>query len=227
MIDCNTRMANYKIMSNSDDHAWLKQGSTSSGDVAQAYDDWAASYDETLASWNYRAPERAASLLRDKIAPDADIIDVGCGTGLTGTALRAAGFQGAIDGIDISPLSLEEAAKLQIYRALIVGDLQKPPLAVTDNSYDALMCVGVLTYVPDSDGILREFARLTRPGGQVLISQRDDLFAERNYEEIITALVEEGLFDDFGITGPEPYLPENPDFGSDIKVIYAALTVAG
>jgi hypothetical protein len=49
-------------MSGEDDHGWLKQGSTASGEVAKSYDDWAATYDETLADcrlW-YRPDRRRA-----------------------------------------------------------------------------------------------------------------------------------------------------------------------
>lgn len=204
----------------------MKQGSTSSAEVAKNYDDWAASYDETLAAWDYRAPADAAALLRARMAATAAILDVGCGTGLTGAALRAAGFRGAIDGVDLSQESLEQAERRGLYRALERADLQALPLAMPDDAYDALICIGVLTYVPDSDAVLREFARMVRPGGTVLVSQRDDLYRDRAFGETVTALAEAGVFADVAITEPQPYLPGNPDFGSEMTVIYATLAVS-
>ena len=47
-----------------EDHDWLRQGSTSPEDVAKSYEDWAPTYDETLAEWDYRAPADAAAHLR-------------------------------------------------------------------------------------------------------------------------------------------------------------------
>jgi 2-polyprenyl-3-methyl-5-hydroxy-6-metoxy-1,4-benzoquinol methylase len=226
-IDDGGRPADYEAMDDRGDHSWLKRGGTSSGEVAKTYDDWAASYERTLADWDYRAPADAAQLLRARAPAGAAILDAGCGTGLTGMALRRAGFRGPIDGIDISLPSLREAEKHGLYRTLEPADLQQPPLAVADAAYDALICIGVLTYVRDSAACLREFARIVRPGGTVLISQRDDLFADRAFAATISALAGAGVFSGAAISGPQPYLPANPDFGADIQVIYATLTVAG
>jgi predicted TPR repeat methyltransferase len=153
------------------------------------------------------------------------MLDAGCGTGLTGAALRAAGFTGPIDGLDLSPASLEEAEKRGVYRDLQTANFQNLPLALAANAYDALVCVGVLTYVPDSAGILAEFTRLVRPGGTVLVSQRDDLFAERRFGDTLASLAGDGLIGDLIITEPQPYLPANPGFGDAIKVIHATLSV--
>lgn len=212
-------------MQDKNDHGWLRQGGTSSAEVAKTYDDWAATYNETLAAWDYRAPDYAARLLREGTPPAAVILDVGCGTGLTGAALRTAGFTGPIDGIDISPSSLREAEGRGCYRRLTSANLQALPLNIADDSYEALICVGVLTYVPDSAAVLREFARIVRPGGMVIVTQRDDLFHERNFADVVAGLANAGVFADTVISEPQPYLPDNPDFGSDIRVIYLTMSV--
>ena len=207
-------------------HHWLKQGSTESEEVRHSYDDWVDSYDEDLAGWDYRAPAEAAAMLRETVPPTATILDMGCGTGLTGRALREAGFTGAIDGTDLSPASLDAARRRGVYRELRPANLQELPLARPDDGYDALICIGVLTYVPDSDGVLREFARLVRPGGTVLVTQRDDLFAARDFGGVIERLRAAGIFAAATLTEPRPYLPLNPDFGAETLVIFARLTVA-
>lgn len=206
-----------------DDHHWLKHGSTSSGEVREVYDAWADDYDETLQGWDYRAPAQAAEMLCAAIPADAVVFDAGCGTGLTGLALRAAGFTGLIDGVDLSPVSLREAEKHGVYRSLVEADLQALPLPIRDNTYDALLCVGVLTYVPDSEAILREFARLVRPGGHVLITQREDLFEERGYRALFDTIGD--VISGVTISEPRLYLPNNPDFGHDIKVVFAMMQV--
>jgi len=76
-------------MHDTGNHGWLKQGSTSSGEVKKIYDDWADSYDKTLESWDYRAPAHAAELLRAAIPADSVLLDAGCGTGLAGLEHRA------------------------------------------------------------------------------------------------------------------------------------------
>ena len=213
-------------MSNENDHSWLKQGSTSAADVAKNYDDWASTYNDDLVDWDYRSPAAAARLLQAMVSSDATILDAGCGTGLTGSALKAADFTGPIDGTDISQASLDEAGAQGVYRNLRQADMQKLPLDFADDVYDGLICIGVLTYVPDSGGVLREFARMVRPGGAVVISQRSDLFQERAFAKTIKGLTKAGIYADATITEPRPYLPGNPDFGTEIEVIYVAMIVA-
>ena len=213
-------------MSDQGTHGWLKQGSTSSVDVRLSYEAWASTYDKDLAVWGYQAPLETASLLKSLIPPSSTILDAGCGTGLVGAAIRHAGLTGDIDGIDLSPSSLEKARRREIYRNLHPVEFQKLPLAIDDNVYDALACVGVLTYVPDGESILREFARIVRPKGVIIVTQRNDLFEERAFDQTMKKLVDALLFSETTVTEPKQYLPENPDFGSEIQVIYATLTVA-
>ena len=109
-----------------------------------------------------------------------------------------------------------------VYQSLTATDLQAIPLPIPDDAYDALVCIGVLTYIPDGEGVLREFARVVRSGGRILIAQHDDLFRERGYSAMFEKL--SGVICDVTLTDPLPYLPNNPDFGEEIKVIYAMMT---
>lgn len=211
-------------MHDTSDHDWLKQGSTSSGEVKEIYDDWAGSYDEALENWDYRAPASAAEMLRAAVPAESALLDAGCGTGLTGVALRAAGFVGPIDGVDLSPASIRQAQPRGVYSSLTAMDLQKHPLPIPDDAYDALLCVGVMTYIPDGEGLLREFARVVGSGGRILITQRDDLFHERDCSAMFGKLAD--VVGDVTVTDPRPYLPNNPDFGAEIKVIYAMMTAS-
>jgi SAM-dependent methyltransferase len=96
-------------MRHPDSHDWLKQAGTPGFEVRQSDEDWIGSYDNDLAEWDYRAGLRTASLLKPFISASSTIQDPGCGTGLVGAALRHVGFTGDIDGIDLSPSSLEKA----------------------------------------------------------------------------------------------------------------------
>ena len=212
-------------MPNQNNHAWLRQGSTSSEEVKKNYDGWAPTYDDTLAEWDYRAPEEAAIILQSAIPKNSRILDVGCGTGLMGVALRKANFSGPIDGIDISAESLSTAKKCDVYRSLRQVDLQEHIFDISDDAYDALTCIGVLTYVPETEAILEEFARVIRKEGKMIFTQRDDLFDERDVANKIESLIKKKIFSAAIISKPKPYLPNNPDFGDAIKVIYITATV--
>lgn len=163
-------------------------------------------------------------MLRVKLSPKLAILDAGCGTGLSGKALLAAGFI-TIDGIDVSRRSLEVASMTDAYRTLRAIDLQQLPLPIPDNLYDGLACVGVLTYLTDSISTLREFSRVVRPGGVVAITQRSDLFAEREFPSVLDRLLDEGVIVQVYISEPRPYLPNNEEFSDQILVHYIGFTI--
>jgi predicted TPR repeat methyltransferase len=198
--------------------------SKKSDDVAKYYDNWAGDYNETLADWRYESPNQVASMLRAQISPKSELLDAGCGTGLSGKALLTAGFT-AIDGIDVSHRSLEIAGMTGAYRTLHAMDLQRLPLPIPDDHYDGLACVGVLTYLTDSVGTLRELSRVVRSGGVVAITQRSDLFAEREFQSVLEGLLNKGVIAQLRISEPLPYLPDNEEFGDQILVHYVGFTV--
>ena len=86
----------------------LRRASTDPVDVRALYDAWADRYDGDLDAWDYRTPADVAALLRDAQPDAACVLDVGCGTGRAGRALRAAGFA-SIVGCDLSPGALAHA----------------------------------------------------------------------------------------------------------------------
>lgn len=186
---------------------WLHEGTSDPREVAARYDGWAPHYDDDLTSWSYQAPSAVAETLLAR-HPGADsALDVGCGTGLVGRALRARGFAGRIVGLDISEASLDIARQSGAYDALERADLQQR-LPVEDDGVDAVVCVGVMTYLPAVEAVWREFARVARPGGLVVVTQREDLWGDRDCQAVVDRLQDDGVWTPLDITGPAPYLPE-------------------
>ena len=74
------------------------------------YDAWAETYDREIAENGYASPRRCARALADCLPDNAAVklLDMGCGTGLSGLAFRAEGIE-HIDGMDISPEMLNRA----------------------------------------------------------------------------------------------------------------------
>lgn len=199
------------------DPGWLTDpdgGHTDPAAVADYYDRWADGYDTDLASWDYRAPRRAASLLRTYAPQARRVLDAGCGTGMAGVALREAGFEGDLHGIDISQASLDLDVELGIYQDLKRADLQQR-LDIGDNSYEALLCVGVMTYVPEVRQCWTEFCRVVAPGGVVVVTQREDHWRDRDCQGVIAALEAADRWELLLVTDAEPYLPDSPgDLGA-------------
>ena len=186
---------------------WLHQGTSDPREVAGRYDEWAQSYDDDLASWSYQAPAVVAETVVTRHPAAASALDVGCGTGLVGRALRAREFEGQVLGLDISQASLEIARQSGAYDSVEQADLQQR-LPLPDDSVDALVCVGVMTYLPDVERVWREFARVTRSGGLVVATQREDLWDPRSCQAVIEALQKDEVWTPLEIAGPAPYLPE-------------------
>ncbi len=199
--------------------------SRKSKDVAQYYDDWVEKYETQITGWGYHAPEVATGRLVERLPPPAVILDVGCGTGLTGAALRSAGYD-AIDGVDVSQQSLKVAAATGHYRSTDHADFQALPTAIEENGYDGLLCVGVLTYLPDVEAVLRECARIVRPGGWMVMTEREDLFMELGVQTILDKLLAEGVFAEALVSEPCPYLPTHQQFRDKLGIFYLTLQVA-
>jgi predicted TPR repeat methyltransferase len=206
-----------------DKYDWAGKPSTDSAEVMQQYDEMAPTYDQTLLNaWGYQAPAVAADLLARYVSSTSTVLDVGCGTGLTGLALRRVGFE-ALHGIDISAPSLESAAKKAVYASLVRTDLLEP-LPFQRHHFDAAICVGVLSYI-SGDGLFRELCRVVRPGGILVLSHRTDLVVQREFGKLLAGLEAEGLWSSVFNSVNLPYLPGHPDFGTQIEAQFFVLKV--
>ena len=152
---------------------------TNADETRALYDAWAEVYDTELDTENnYQQPIRCATALAAHL-PDkqARILDLGCGTGLSGLALRQTGYR-HIDGCDFSPAMLRKAEATQAYTRLFSADLNQPPLDAADASYDAVTAVGVFSFghvVPDA---LDEILRVLKPGAPLVIGLNDHYYQE-------------------------------------------------
>jgi predicted TPR repeat methyltransferase len=204
---------------------WLHQGTSDVGEVADRYDQWAQSYDDDLASWSYQAPTVVAETVLTRHPELGSALDVGCGTGLVGRALRARGFAGEIFGLDISQASLEIARQSGAYDSLGHADLQQR-LAFDDDSVDAVICVGVMTYLPEVEAVWREFARVVRPGGLVVATQREDLWHSRTCPAVVERLRNDGVWTPLEVKGPAMYLPEGYGGTPEVACYYLTALVS-
>lgn len=128
------------------DDRFLKQAYTlkTTDDTLTLYEGWADSYEETLRAHGYVTPQRCVEALSRHFAEtDAPILDIGCGTGLSGLALRLAGFT-AIDGTDLSAAMLDQARLHKgVYKHLRQTSLDDPfPFA--KGAYAAVTAMGVI-----------------------------------------------------------------------------------
>jgi SAM-dependent methyltransferase len=97
-------------------------------------------------------------------------LDVGCGTGRALPSLAAAvGPSGRVIGFDLTPGMLEAARGKgrDKYAALVLADARRLPL--TDAVADVVFAAGLVQHLPDPGAGLAELARVTRPGGRLVL----------------------------------------------------------
>lgn len=112
-------------------------------ETLRLYRDWAASYESGFVTeMGYRLPAHVAGAFI-AAGGGGPVLDVGAGTGLLAESLRAMGYCGEIDGIDLSPDMLAIAAQKQIYRSLTEADITQP-LPLTAH-YKGIVSSGTFT----------------------------------------------------------------------------------
>jgi len=98
---------------------------------------------------------------------ELDVVDLGCGGGLLSAPLSRAGSR--VTGVDISAGSLAQALNHSDPTArYIQSDIRKVPLP--NEHADVVILADVLDHIPNYEVVLREAARLLRPGGRVFIN---------------------------------------------------------
>jgi predicted TPR repeat methyltransferase len=130
-----------------EDTKWASSyGSTAA--VQAAFDRFGPEYHRAILATG--VPARAAEALMPQLAPGAQGIDFGCGSGVLGIALRASGLRQPLDGLDLSPGMLGLARETGCYRHLHRANLLSPQeCPALPAPYDFAMTVGLIgDYVP-------------------------------------------------------------------------------
>jgi len=160
-------------------------------DINNLYDDWAETYDVEVKENGYVSPARLASALKSFLALDALIYDVGCGTGLSGVALKEMGFLN-IHGSEINPNMLKKAQLSGAYQSLKIGDISNPfPDKV--GAYDAIVAVGVIGAGAAPAQLMSEALTALSPGGLLAFSLNDAAMAQRSCQGELNNILENGL----------------------------------
>ena len=140
--------------------------------VREVYDGYAEEFDTHLsAGLGYRIPQELSELLRKHVAiPEAgwDIVDLGCGTGLNGVALKDIAC--SLVGVDASPKMLEKAKARGIYAALFCDDMVAFLRNAQPASRDLIVATDVFIYTGDLSEIFTQSARVLRQQGVLAFS---------------------------------------------------------
>ena len=105
--------------------------------------------------------DREAAYIKQHVAPDDRILDVGCGIG----SLEERFTDYDIVGIDISE-AMVRTARQRTPAPFLVGDARTLP--VQTDAVDAVVFVATLEFISEVDVVLQEATRVLRPGGRIV-----------------------------------------------------------
>lgn len=137
--------------------------------VRHLFDQFSADYDQRMiGQLGYGAPQILRGLAdligllyRDPLA----ILDLGCGTGLSGAAFFDLAAQ--LVGIDLSPAMVEKAKARGIYNDVRVGDIET---VADESAYDLVLAADTLVYLGDLEPVFRAAAKALVAGGTFLFT---------------------------------------------------------
>jgi phosphatidylethanolamine/phosphatidyl-N-methylethanolamine N-methyltransferase len=138
--------------------------------MAKAYARWAPVYDLVFGAVFERGRMASIAAAERACGSSGRILDVGVGTGIS---LPDYSRTNRLVGVDYSEPMLRKAQervaehKLTNVEALAVMDAKH--LGFPDNSFDVVVAQYVITAVPEPEATLDEFARVLKPGGEIIL----------------------------------------------------------
>lgn len=151
-------------------NAMKGQQRSDAGYVRHLFDQFSADYDERmLGQLCYNVPLQLRRLANLVIQPPAKqiILDLGCGTGLSGAAFKDMATR--LDGVDLSPCMIEKARQRGIYDALSVGDIETA-LSDTRDDYTLVLAADTLVYLGDLEKVFAGVVRALKDSGLFLFT---------------------------------------------------------
>eukprot|EP00039_Didymoeca_costata_P028614 m.21725 g.21725 ORF g.21725 m.21725 type:complete len:698 (+) comp7217_c0_seq1:401-2494(+) len=140
--------------------------------LAPTYDHWTTGNKSRVQHWLCKKTQEYLQKHSTTESEEA-VLDVACGIGLPGQTMRLAGYSGHISGTDISEEMVKRARK-RGYDHTFVADANTGLQQVPTESKDIVVCLGAMELL-NHGAVLREFARILKPGGLAWVSfQADD-----------------------------------------------------
>lgn len=181
-------------------------------DTQNFYSDWATTYDIEIIENGYASPKRCADALAQFISNKSlNVLDIGCGTGLSGKVLTDAGFT-RIDGCDINSDMLEIAKTRNIYQHIWQSEIDHPfPFEI--GKYDAITAVGVIGSGAAPLSLFHQTIEKLDSNGLFVFSFNDHTLADPSYEAAIKQGIENNqfglLFKEYGDHLPARHIKSN------------------
>ena len=148
--------------------------------ISNLFDQYSTRYDkEVIEKLKYKVPKLLRGMLDSLFKTNVrfrNVIDLGCGTGLSGMEFRI--ISDRLTGIDLSNKMLEKTRIKKIYDVLQVADIVEF-LNGTDEKYNLFIAAGVLDYIGDLKFIFNSVKNCSLSGAYFVFSTEN--YNEKNY----------------------------------------------
>lgn len=133
-------------------------------------------HESVLRSHRWRTAENSAAYLLGRLHPGVDVLDIGCGPGTISADLARLVAPGRVVAVDnaadaVAATAGEARARGMTNLDALVGDAYD--LAFPDACFDVVHAHQVLQHLSDPVAALREWRRVTKPGGVVAARESD------------------------------------------------------
>ena len=193
-------------------------------DSRKLYAEWATTYNETFIKANDYVYPRTIAQKFDELISKTEIktvVDIGCGTGAVGSYLANLRPNLNIDGFDISPEMLTEAAKVRrinnspVYNDLIEVDLTGE---LPQRTYDAMISAGTFTHGHLGPQTLISIIQLVRVNGWFVVGINSQHFELRGFADILREAHNLGIISKAQLFEAQVYGPTSPHFGDTTQI---------
>ena len=139
--------------------------------ITRFYDNYAKSYDQKLInSLQYQCPQLILAALQKHCPQKVAILDLGCGTGLCGQAVKPLAKR--LDGVDLSPQMLTKAQQLNVYDQLTAEDLY-PFLDKKAGCYDVIVAAGLFEHIGDPRQVFSAAFKALKDRGRFIFTAEE------------------------------------------------------
>lgn len=149
--------------------------------IKRLYDSFASTFDETLVKkLSYRTPSEISSLIATLNMSFAQGLDLGCGTGLSGLALRKFVSESLV-GVDLSDSMIELARQRGIYEELHVTDIVNF-MQKSKTTFDLIVSCDVFVYLGDLNITFEHVSKSLSPNGVFAFSTEQQIGCGKDEE---------------------------------------------
>lgn len=152
--------------------------------IQKIFDAFAVDFDETLAGLEYQVPEMIAKSVQKNFKKEffksVSYLDIGCGTGLCGAAIKPLLGWSRLTGVDLSEKMLEKAKEKNVYDRLVVDEIINF-LVQNTQMYHLVTAGDVLTYFGDLRKVFDGVSRVLAPEGLFVFTVTENHVCDDDY----------------------------------------------